>query len=83
MHTHTCICSCALLWVRMPLLFSVLSPAASVPPPEREEMHLDAHYTWAAGPELSCPLGQPASSQASQSQALCWVEWLLGLEWGE
>jgi len=31
---------------------SFLSPAASVPQPEREEMVLDAHYR-AAGPELS------------------------------
>lgn len=68
MHTRVCICSllspsesgchCWLLG---------LSPAASVPQPEREEMVTDAHYVWAAGPEHSWPPGQSASFQFSQS----------------
>lgn len=53
---HTRVCICSLLspsgsgcrcWL------SVLSPATSVPQPEREEMVLVTHYIWAAGPELS------------------------------
>lgn len=52
-HAHACVCLFLTFsfWVRMPLLG--LSPATSVPQPEREEMVLDAHCIWAAGPELS------------------------------
>lgn len=78
---HTRVCTCSLLppsGSGCHLWLSALSPAISVPQPEREEMFLDAHCIWATGPhypnrEVSLP---PPSFHR---EALgCW-EWLLRL----
>ena len=50
---------------------SALSPATSVPQPERGDA-LGCPHIWAPGPQLSCPWGQSAPSQFSQSEALGW-----------
>uniref|UniRef100_A0A8D0ZP28 Uncharacterized protein n=2 Tax=Sus scrofa TaxID=9823 RepID=A0A8D0ZP28_PIG len=72
-HTRGCICSLVSpsgsgchFWL------SALSPATSVPQPEREESLLYTHYIWAAGPQYRNHAVSLPPSQVSQSEVPGW-----------